>query len=120
MAKVSLTRMDVAALLKLRGDIDNQLKARRQQLEEQLSHLGRQGGPGQGRKGQVSSLKGRKVPIKYRDKSGNVWAGRGAQPGWLTAAIKAGAKRDDFLVDKSVRKAEKKKTRKIKRRRSKR
>jgi hypothetical protein len=40
MAKVSLTRMDVAALLKLRGDIDNQLKARRQQLEEQLSHLG--------------------------------------------------------------------------------
>jgi hypothetical protein len=63
MAKVSLTRMDVAALLKLRGDIDNQLRARRQQLEEQLSHLGvRQGGPGQGRKGQVSSLKGRKVP----------------------------------------------------------
>jgi hypothetical protein len=69
MAKVNLTRMDVAALLKLRGDIDNQLGARRQQLEEQLSHLGvRQGGPGQGRKGQVSSLKGRKVPIKYRDK----------------------------------------------------
>jgi DNA-binding protein H-NS len=116
MAKVNLARMDVAALLKLRRDIDKQLSARRQQLEEQLSHLG----PGQGRKGQVSSLKGRKVPIKYRDKAGNVWAGRGAQPGWLTAAIKAGAKRDDFLVDKSARKAAKKKTRKVKRRRSKR
>jgi hypothetical protein len=73
MAKVNLARMDVAALLKLRRDIDKQLSARRQQLEEQLSHLG----PGQGRKGQVSSLKGRKVPIKYRDKAGNVWAGRG-------------------------------------------
>jgi hypothetical protein len=46
MAKVSLTRMDVAALLKLRGDIDNQLKARRQQLEEQLSHLGPTGWAG--------------------------------------------------------------------------
>ena len=42
-------------------------------------------------------MKGRKVAIKYRDKSGNTWAGRGAQPRWLTAAIKAGAKRDDFL-----------------------
>jgi hypothetical protein len=54
MAKMNLTKMDVAVLLKLRRDIDNQLSAHRQQLEEQLSHLGR----GQGRKGQVSSLKG--------------------------------------------------------------
>jgi H-NS histone C-terminal domain len=45
---------------------------------------------------------------------------RGAQPRWLTAAIKSGAKRDDFLVDRSARKAPKKKTRKVKRRRSKR
>jgi hypothetical protein len=42
------------------------------------------------------------------DKSGNSWAGRGAQPRWLTAAIKAGATRDDFLVDKSARKVRKK------------
>jgi DNA-binding protein H-NS len=47
-------------------------------------------------------MRGRKVVIKYRDKTGNTWAGRGAQPRWLTAAIKAGAKRDDFLVDKSA------------------
>ncbi len=46
--------------------------------------------------------------IKYRDKSGNAWAGRGAQPRWLTAAIKAGAKRDDFLVEKSAGKRAKK------------
>jgi DNA-binding protein H-NS len=50
-------------------------------------------------------MRGRKVAIKYRDKSGNTWAGRGVQPRWLTAAIKAGAKRDDFLVDKSAGKA---------------
>jgi len=120
MPRISVSSLDVEALLKLRGDIDRQLSARHQQLEEQLRRFGRQSGPGQGRSGRASSLKGRKVPIKYRDKSGNVWAGRGAQPGWLTAAIKAGAKRDDFLVDKSARKAAKKKTRKVKRRRSKR
>jgi hypothetical protein len=44
MAKMNLTKMDVAVLLKLRRDIDNQLSAHRQQLEEQLSHLG--GGKG--------------------------------------------------------------------------
>jgi DNA-binding protein H-NS len=54
------------------------------------------------------------VPIKYRDKAGNTWAGRGAQPRWLTAAIKAGAKRDDFLVDKSAAKKTRKKTRRKK------
>jgi DNA-binding protein H-NS len=116
MPRISVSRLDIEALLKLQGDIDSQLTARRQQLEKQLSRLA----PGQRRRGVVSSLKGRKAPIKYRDKSGNVWAGRGAQPRWLTAAIKAGAKRDDFLVDKSARKAEKKKARKVKRRRSKR
>jgi DNA-binding protein H-NS len=116
MPRIELSRLDIEALLKLRGDVDSQLRTRRQQLEKQLSSLG----SGQGRRGRVSSLKGRKAPIKYRDKSGNVWAGRGAQPRWLTAAIKAGAKRDDFLVDKAARKAAKKKTRKVKRRRSKR
>src|SRR5262245_13848588 len=105
MPRVGLS-LDVEALLKLRGDVDRQLSARRQHLEEQLSRLGmRQAEPRKGRSGRVSSLKGRRAPIKYRDKSGNVWAGRGAQPRWLTAAIKAGAKRDDFLIDKSAKKA---------------
>jgi DNA-binding protein H-NS len=54
------------------------------------------------------TLKGRKVPAKYRDRAGNHWSGRGAQPRWMTAAIKAGAKRDDFLIDKSAKKAGKK------------
>jgi len=41
--------LDVEALLKLRGDVDRQLSARRQQLEKQLSRLG----PGQRRTGRV-------------------------------------------------------------------
>jgi DNA-binding protein H-NS len=48
------------------------------------------------------------LPSKYRDQVSKAWAGRGAQPRWLTAAIKAGAKPDDFLVDKSAGKRAKK------------
>ena len=109
MAKASLSKLDVDALLKLRGDVDRQLSSRGRELEEQLSRLGMlQGGPGKGRRRDTSPMRGRKVAVKYRDKSGNTWAGRGAQPRWLTAAIKAGAKRDDFLVDKSAGKSAKK------------
>ena len=41
---------------------------------------------------------GRKVAIKYRDGSGNTWTGRGSKPRWLTAALKGGAKIEDFAV----------------------
>jgi DNA-binding protein H-NS len=54
------------------------------------------------------TLKGRKVPPKYRGPSGETWAGRGATPRWLVAAIKGGKKLDDFLIDKSARKGRKK------------
>ena len=108
MAQASLSKLDVDALLKLRGDVDRQLSSRGRELEEQLSRLGTlQAGIGKDRRRGASPIKGRKVAIKYRDKSGNTWAGRGAQPRWLTAAIKAGAKRDDFLVDKSASKSAK-------------
>jgi DNA-binding protein H-NS len=106
MTKAGLSKLDVDALLKLRGDVDRQLSSRGRELEEQLSRLGMlQAGV---RRGSTGPMKGRKVAIKYRDKSGNTWAGRGAQPRWLTSAIKAGAKRDDFLVDKSAGKSAKK------------
>jgi hypothetical protein len=45
------------------------------------------------------------VAPKYRDKAGNQWAGRGAQPVWLREAIEKGAKPEDFLISKTVRKA---------------
>jgi DNA-binding protein H-NS len=109
MPKMNLSNLDVDALLQLRSDVDRQLSSRGRELEQQLSRLGMlQAGLGKGRRRGVSLMKGRKVAIKYRDKSGNTWAGRGAQPRWLTAAIKAGAKRDDFLVDKSASKRAKK------------
>ena len=113
MARVKkLSLLSVEALFKLRDDVAaalsqkaEALKKELRSLDEDYAEVGRIAIYGRKR---GSSLKGRKAPIKYRDKSGNTWAGRGAQPRWLTAAIKAGAKRDDFLVDKTARKVRKK------------
>jgi DNA-binding protein H-NS len=93
----SLASMSVDALLQLRDDIGKVLSQKVVQLEEQLSKLG--GEVGGGRR---SGLKGTKVPVKYRDKQGNTWAGRGAQPVWLREKLKAGAKLEDFAVQKTA------------------
>ena len=45
-----------------------------------------------------SGIKGRKVPIKYRDENGNTWSARGSQPKWLVAALASGRKVEDFLI----------------------
>jgi DNA-binding protein H-NS len=87
------------------------LSRRAKELEGQLFRLG--GEIGSSRKTRKSSLKGRKVAVKYRDKSGNTWAGRGAQPVWLRDKLKAGAKLEDFAVDKT--RAPRKKTKKRRR-----
>ena len=40
-----------------------------------------------------------KVAVKYRDAaSGSTWSGRGLKPKWLTAALAAGKKIEDFAV----------------------
>jgi DNA-binding protein H-NS len=107
--------MSVDALLKLRDDVGKVLSQKATQLEAQLSKLG--GEVGSGRRGRGSAMSGRKVPIKYRDKAGNTWAGRGALPVWLREKLKAGAKLEDFAVDKAVasRKKAPRKTKKTRR-----
>src|ERR1700730_13606252 len=100
MAKPDLTKMSVDALLKPRADVGAALSRRAKELESQLFRLGGEiGSRGKTRK---SSLKGRKVAVKYRDKSGNTWARRGAQPTWLRDKLKAGAKLEDFAVHRGV------------------
>jgi DNA-binding protein H-NS len=99
----SLASMSIDALLQMRDDVTAALARQAAALQGRLAHLTgtASAAPKRGRpKGSVraSKLTGRKVAAKYRDKSGNTWSGRGAQPRWMTAAIKAGAKRDDFLI----------------------
>jgi DNA-binding protein H-NS len=103
MPKPNLSAMSVNELLKLRDDINKVLDRKAIELRSQLSMLGRlaiQRG---------SRLKGRKVQPKYRSPTGETWAGRGARPKWLVAAMRRGKKVDDFLIDR----------RRVKRRRSK-
>src|SRR5215831_12096900 len=109
MARVDLSGMSVEALMDLRKRVEQTLHKRRAEIEKQLERVGRAIAVVGGRGGQRgSALKGRKVPPKYRGPSGETWAGRGARPRWLVAAIKGGKKLDDFLIDKSARKGRKK------------
>jgi DNA-binding protein H-NS len=111
----SLNSMSVDELLKLRDDVGKVLSQKATQLQEQLSALGAE--VVVARRGRRSAMKGRKVPIKYRDEEGNTWAGRGAQPRWLREKLKAGAKLEDFAVDKTAaaRKVPPRKTKKRRR-----
>src|SRR5262245_22465974 len=100
MVRTNLASMSIDELLTLRDDIGKALNRKAAQLRDQLSRLGEDADYKKGSRG--SSLKGRKVAIKYRDKSGNTWAGRGAQPVWLREKLKAGAKLEDFAIQKTV------------------
>jgi DNA-binding protein H-NS len=105
MAKMNLASMSVEALLQLREDVGRFLQRKAGDLQRQLTALGEDVG-GLRRRGRrpggVSAMKGRKVAPKYRGPGGETWAGRGAMPRWLSAAIKDGKKREDFLIDKSA------------------
>src|SRR5262245_5424293 len=92
----SLSSMTVDQLLKLKSDVEQTLSRRAAQLRHELSKLA-------GSRGKVGAhpLAGRKALVKYRDRAGNTWAGRGVQPRWLREKLKGGAKLADFAVDKS-------------------
>ena len=105
MPKANLSGMTVEALMDLRKRVEARLVEHRAQLEKQLGRAIT--GPRIVRGGR-SALKGMKVPPKYRGPTGETWAGRGARPRWLVAAIKGGKKIDDFLIDKSARKGRRK------------
>jgi DNA-binding protein H-NS len=116
MKTYNLKGLDIDALLTLRGRIDGRLTEERKGLQAKLARIQRtEGTEGSTRHGAHPS-KGAKVPPKYRGPEGETWAGRGAQPRWLIAALKAGKKREDFLIDKSMAKPVKTRGRSAKRR----
>jgi len=111
MPKINLSGMNVEALMDLRVRVDQMLLT---EIERQLKRMDRAFAVVSGARvvrGGGSALKGTKVPPKYRNPSGETWAGRGAKPRWLVAAIKGGKKLDDFLIDKSAARKGRKKRR---------
>jgi DNA-binding protein H-NS len=90
----NLKGMNVEALMSLRDQVNKRFVELRAELEKQLAAF-------PGLKGKSSkSLKGRKVPPKYRSPSGETWAGRGVKPRWMVAALKKGKKIESFLIKK--------------------
>src|SRR5262249_26848529 len=110
MPKINLSSMSVEALMDLRQRVEETLVKRRAEIEQQLAKMGAITVAGGARivRRRGSTLKGKKVPPKYRSPKGETWAGRGARPRWLVAAIKGGKKIDDFLIDKSAQKGRRK------------
>src|SRR6478672_12082891 len=103
--------MDVHALVGLRKQVEDTLLSQRATIEKQLAALGSSIvslGGSVARGGQGSTLKGKKVAPKYRSPDGETWAGRGATPRWLKAAIKEGKKLEQFLIEKVTPKPRKK------------
>ncbi len=107
----NLAKMSLEALIDLRDSITATLSAQAAELQKQLSRLtgagdggGASGGARRGRKPgrpRGSSLKGRKVPAKYRSRKDPklTWAGRGATPRWMRDEMKAGKlKKEAFLI----------------------
>jgi DNA-binding protein H-NS len=100
---VDLKSMSVEKLRDLKSKVEaaihSQLIERRRELESELSKLARyDGGRGRGKMGRGGA--GGSVAPKYRnpENPSETWAGRGLAPRWLAAAIKAGKKKEDFLI----------------------
>lgn len=102
MVAADLKNMDVDALLTLRADVERALGERARELEGQLARVGGAPGKKRGRPAggamRSSTLKGTKVPPKYRGPGGETWAGRGAKPRWLTALLSDGHSLEEFSV----------------------
>ena len=103
---MNLKSMSIDRLTNLRERVEAALSSKvieqRRSLESELSKLTRFGGGaarsklafGRGARGTVAA--------KYRnpENPSETWAGRGATPRWMAAAIKAGKKRESFLIHK--------------------
>jgi DNA-binding protein H-NS len=109
MPRLGLSTMDTESLLRLRKEVEDRIEQHGATLRRQLAIL--EGNQTKGPRGRRGSLAGRKIPPKYRGPSGETWAGRGARPRWLVAALKGGKKVDDFLIDKPTRKRARKRRR---------
>jgi DNA-binding protein H-NS len=102
--KHNLTGLDFQSLLDLREQVEGALSGYRSTLEKQLASIGGSitSLGGKVARGGRSAMKGMKVPPKFKGPGGETWAGRGARPRWLVAALKEGKKLEDFAIEKTV------------------
>jgi DNA-binding protein H-NS len=102
---MNLKSMSIDRLVDLRDRVDAALSSKvvdhRKALESELSKLSHFQGGAAGAKSAFGrgGARGAVAP-KYRnpENPAETWAGRGLKPRWLTAAIKAGKKIEDFAI----------------------
>jgi DNA-binding protein H-NS len=112
-----LSAMSTDELLTLRDNVSRAVREKISELRTQLQQFAFEARSSSAAKtGGVR--RGGKVPPKYRDPDNpsNVWAGRGAEPRWMRDKIRAGAKREDFLIGASGTSPRKKRSKKRARR----
>jgi DNA-binding protein H-NS len=105
MKSFKLKSLSVPDLLDLKEQLDKILSARVETEKERLhAMLARLDGAGKGssatRRKRGHSLKGRKIPPKYRNPAdaAETWTGRGMRPRWLAEAMRDGKPLKDFLI----------------------
>ena len=112
-----LSAMSTDELLTLRDNVSRAVSEKISELRTQLQRLRSEARSSLAAK-TGGGRRGGKVPPKYRDPDNpsNVWAGRGAEPRWMREKIRAGAKREDFLIGASGTSLRKKRSKKSARR----
>lgn len=93
-AEKLLVQAEEARQKELTAAIDD-IKARMDEYGITLRDLGGRG-PIAGPRG--TGTRRRPAAIKYRDKAGNTWTGRGRTPRWLQAHLDSGKRVEDFQV----------------------
>jgi DNA-binding protein H-NS len=95
--KSSLSSLSNEALCKLRDEIAALLEERAQALRRELDRV--TGGEIINGADKAPKARRKRATPKYKGPNGETWAGRGARPRWLTGAIQAGKKLEDFLIN---------------------
>ena len=103
----SIKSMTMVELVRTKVEIESaiysfmQAEQTRQLLSAMRVRVGKAPGGSGSKRRPGKSLKGRQLPIRFRnpDNSQETWAGRGLKPRWLAAALKRrGSKLEDFAV----------------------
>ena len=103
---MALKSMPLEKLVELRYRIDATLASKvaeqRRALQSELSKLGHVQPNGSRR---IAARGGGVLAPKYRnpDNPAETWAGRGLKPRWMTAAMRRGRKKEDFLISAQAR-----------------
>ncbi len=103
---------DLQQLIRQKADLERQIaqlnsKGRQEAIDEIRKIMTEHGltsddiaSPARARKvgTKLDGTERKAVAAKYKDDQGNQWTGRGLKPRWLTAALAAGRKLEEFAV----------------------